>query len=67
MEKDMVNKALYYFCCKCGHPAGRAEPGSKWSMTCPKCGSQLEVRVEGMAVHVAVRKMKEPRVAAAAR
>ena len=67
MEKDMVNKALYLFCCKCGRPVGQAEPGSKWSMTCPKCGSQLEVKVEGMAVHVAVRKMKEPRVAAAAR
>ena len=36
-------------------------------MTCPKCGSQLEVKVEGMSVHVAVRKMKEPRVTATAR
>ena len=34
--------------------------------TCPKCGARLEVRVEGTAVHVAVLKLKEPRVAAAA-
>ena len=67
MEGDMVDKALYSFCCKCGYRVGKAEPGSKWLVTCPKCGSELEVQVEGMAVRVAVLKMKQSQRAMATR
>lgn len=66
MEERMENEMLWAHCCRCGQKISKSAPGTKSQTVCPRCGSELEVRVEGKAVRVAVLKMKEPRAAAAA-
>ena len=65
MEKTM--DGMYWtHCCRCGYRISQSAPGTKSRMICPRCGSELEVRVEGTGVSVDVLKIKEPRAAAAA-
>ena len=63
MEKDM----FLTYCCRCGYRVGKTAPGSNWMVTCPKCGSELEIKVEGTVVQVAVLKMRQPQRAMVAR
>ena len=67
MEERMENEMYWAYCCWCGQKISKSAPGTKSETVCPRCGSELEVRVEGKAVRVAVLRMKEPRAAVAAR
>jgi len=67
MEGIKANEMFWTHCCHCGFKISKSAPGTKSETVCPRCGSELEVRVEGKAVRVAVLRMKEPRAAAAAR
>ena len=67
MEGIMVNEMFWTHCCHCGYRISKSAPGTKSLLVCPKCGSELEVAVDGKAVKVKVLKMKEPRGAVMAR
>lgn len=62
MMEQMGNEVAYMtHCCLCGYRLGKSAPGSKVYMTCPKCGSELEIQVENSAVHVILLKTKRKR------
>lgn len=67
MEGIMMNEMFWTHCCHCGYRISKSAPGTKSLLVCPKCGSELEVAVDGKAVKVTVLKMKEPRGAVMAR
>ena len=60
MEGRMLNEMFWTHCCRCGYRISKSAPGTKSQLICPKCGSELEVWVDGKAVKVTVLKMKEP-------
>ena len=67
MEGIKANEMLWTHCCHCGFKISKSAPGTKSLLSCPRCGSELEVSVDGRAVKVTVLKMKEPRAAVMAR
>jgi len=67
MEERMENEMYWAYCCWCGQKISKSAPGTKSLLSCPRCGSELEVSVDGRAVKVTVLKMKEPRAAVMAR
>lgn len=52
MENISEMEMLLTHCCRCGYRISRSAPGTKSLITCPKCGSDLEVSVDGKAVKV---------------
>ena len=52
MEGIMVNEMFWKHCCHCGYRISKSAPGTKSLLVCPKCGSELEVAVDGKAVKV---------------
>lgn len=52
MERNTEIEMLYTHCCRCGYRISKSAPGTKSLLTCPKCGSDLEVSVDGKAVKV---------------
>ncbi len=60
MEKYRENEMYLTHCCKCGRQVSRSAPGTLSVMTCPKCGSELKVKVDGHAVMVTLLNFKEP-------
>ena len=67
MEGIRDEDMLLTCCCRCGYRISKSAPGTKSLLSCPKCGSELEIRVRDQAVMVTVLKLKEPRAAATAR
>ena len=67
MEGKMDRDMFLAYCCRCGYRISKSAPGTKSQLVCPRCGSELEVRVDGKAVMVTVLNMKEPRAAVTAR
>lgn len=61
MEGIKLTKMYWTHCSLCGYRISKSAPGTKSQLVCPKCGSELEVWVDGNAVKVTVLKMKEPR------
>lgn len=47
MEGIMVNEMFWTHCCHCGYRISKSAPGTKSLLVCPKCGSELEVAVDG--------------------
>lgn len=62
---ERTEKEVVYMthCCLCGYRLGKTTPGSKVYMTCPKCGSELEIMVEMDAIHVLLLRTKKERKA----
>lgn len=54
MEGIMVNEMFWTHCCHCGYRISKSAPGTKSLLVCPKCGSELEVAVDGKAVKVSL-------------
>jgi len=62
---ELTEKEVLYMahCCLCGYRVGKTTPGSKVYMTCPKCGSELEIIVEKLAIHILLLRTKKERKA----
>lgn len=62
MVERTENEVVYMaHCCLCGYRLGKSAPGSKVYLTCPRCGSELEIQVEKGAVHVLLLRTKRER------
>lgn len=48
-------------CCLCGYRLGKSTPGSKVYLTCPKCGSELEIQVDEGVLHIFLLRTKKER------
>ena len=67
MEKVMDDEMYLAHCSRCGYKISKSAPGTRSMVVCPRCGCELEVRVDETTVHVAVLKLKATRDARAAR
>ena len=64
MEKNRDADMLKVCCCGCGRWINESASGTWTKLTCPKCGADLEVQVEGKAVMVALLRTKAQRLGA---